>query len=101
MTAEDIQLTSRFCRNNKLSIGGLAILMTIQGQETMKLKEVSRLIGVSPAALTTLVQRLVEMKLIFRKSNMNRRIVTPALTEKGRIVLGQFTAFRNQPKSTS
>jgi len=99
MTAEEIQLTARFCRKHGLSIGGLAILMTIRDAvEPMKLKQIHPLIGVLSAAMTSLVQRMVEMKLVYRKTTKNRRAVILALTEKGRITLSQFTAFRNQPK---
>ena len=86
-----------FIKQNGLSVSQLNTLMRLYYGGSCGVSEVSDHLGVTNAATSQMVQRLVEQGLLQRTEDpLDRRAKQLALTDKGRALVGQIIEARHR-----
>ena len=74
-----------------LSMAQMHMLMLIRSRETVSVKDLSRLLFVSPPSASAMVERLVERGFLVRnRSRQDRRRVEISLTGKARTIMNEI-----------
>jgi len=94
---DSMRQSIKFLHGNNLSFGAVASLMTLRDRGDQSISDLAYEIGLSVAATSQLVERLVQDELVHRtESSADRRRKQVALSAKGQALLsrmeGSYTA---------
>lgn len=86
-----------FARQNGLTMAHFGLLMRLHYHEPFIISDISDHLGITPAAASQMVQRMVEQGLIDRVEDPNdRRIKRISLTAEGKRLVNEVIALRRQ-----
>lgn len=76
--------SKRMTRNSGLSVPQLLVMRTVQQSGSVPIQTIARLIWLSPATVSTIIDRLEQQGLVQReRSSIDRRVVHVVLTQQG------------------
>lgn len=89
MTKYTTRTIQKFRKAHELKLSmSQALTLLLLGQDTMTTSAISRDIGLTSAAMTGIIDKLEEHRLVVRQRNkFDRRVVTIELAPKGRDVV--------------
>ncbi|MEL7568862.1 MAG: MarR family winged helix-turn-helix transcriptional regulator [Dehalobacterium sp.] len=91
------QITRKFLEEQKLSLPRFWVLMNVNACRGITMGELQNKMFLAPSSITSLVDSLVDSKLLRRGNHPeDRRVIKLFITEEGKKILEEVCAFRYQ-----